>query len=57
MHIMQTVLPDAVQESKNCDRIWRQGRNYETYMAFVTCVKVYLGIILFLPRLYLSIFI
>lgn len=43
MHIMQTVLPDAVQESKNCDRIWRQGRNYETYMAFVTCVKVYLG--------------
>uniref|UniRef100_A0A0M3I568 Nucleotid_trans domain-containing protein n=1 Tax=Ascaris lumbricoides TaxID=6252 RepID=A0A0M3I568_ASCLU len=43
MHILQTVLSNAKQEIKNCDTIWRMGRDYETYMAFVTCVKIYLG--------------
>lgn len=44
MHLLQTLLPDAKQEIKNCDKIWHQGKDYDTYMAFVTCVKIYLGL-------------
>ncbi|KAI6198214.1 hypothetical protein M3Y99_01898800 [Aphelenchoides fujianensis] len=43
MHILQTVLPDAKAEHKACNRIWHRGTNYETYMAFVQCCKVFLG--------------
>jgi len=43
IHILQTVLPDARAEIKACDAVWHRGNNYETYMAYVTCVKVTLG--------------
>ncbi|CAJ0945122.1 unnamed protein product, partial [Mesorhabditis belari] len=43
IHILQTVIPDAMQDIKNCDTIWHQGKGYETYMAYVTCCKVALG--------------
>lgn len=43
IHILQTVMPDAKAEIKACDQIWHKGKDYETYMAYVTCVKITLG--------------
>ncbi|KAI6191105.1 hypothetical protein M3Y97_00191700 [Aphelenchoides bicaudatus] len=43
LHILQTVMPGAKAEIKACNEIWHNGSNYETYMAYVTCVKVTLG--------------
>uniref|UniRef100_A0A7E4URF6 Nucleotid_trans domain-containing protein n=1 Tax=Panagrellus redivivus TaxID=6233 RepID=A0A7E4URF6_PANRE len=43
MHLLTTVNPGATAEIKACDAIWHKGKDYDTYMAFVTCVKVMLG--------------
>ncbi|CAI4229301.1 unnamed protein product [Auanema sp. JU1783] len=41
--ILQMAIPDAFQEYDNCNQIWHEGQNYETYMNYVTCVKLALG--------------
>jgi hypothetical protein len=36
-------MPGAKAEIKACDAIWHRGSDYDTYMAYVTCIKVMLG--------------
>jgi hypothetical protein len=43
MHLLQTLLPGAKAGIKSCDATWRNASDDDTYMAFVTCVKVTLG--------------
>uniref|UniRef100_A0A914Z9A1 Uncharacterized protein n=1 Tax=Panagrolaimus superbus TaxID=310955 RepID=A0A914Z9A1_9BILA len=43
IHILQTVMPHAKAEIRACDSVWHRGKDYDTYMAYVTCVKVMLG--------------
>uniref|UniRef100_A0A914CB08 Uncharacterized protein n=1 Tax=Acrobeloides nanus TaxID=290746 RepID=A0A914CB08_9BILA len=43
IHILQTVMPGAKAEIKACDAIWHRGSDYDTYMAYVSCIKVMLG--------------
>ncbi|CAI5455084.1 unnamed protein product [Caenorhabditis angaria] len=43
IHILQTLLPHAKQEIKNCDAIWHNSTNYNSYMGYVTCCKLALG--------------
>ncbi|CAD5227820.1 unnamed protein product [Bursaphelenchus okinawaensis] len=43
IHILQSVMPGAKAEIKACESIWLRGTGYDTYMAYVTCVKVMLG--------------
>ncbi|VDO57795.1 unnamed protein product, partial [Haemonchus placei] len=41
--IMKTVLPSATQETKNCDNVWHNASDYDTYLIYVSCVKQALG--------------
>ncbi|PIO72644.1 hypothetical protein TELCIR_05416 [Teladorsagia circumcincta] len=46
---MKTVLPSATQEMRNCDNVWHNASGYETYLAYVSCVKQALGATRFWP--------
>lgn len=37
-------MPSAKAEIKACDALWHRGTDYDTYMAYVTCVKTMLGL-------------
>ncbi|KJH50634.1 hypothetical protein DICVIV_03226 [Dictyocaulus viviparus] len=41
--ILKSVIPHALQETKNCDILWHNATDYNTYMAYVSCVKQMLG--------------
>ncbi|PIO64100.1 hypothetical protein TELCIR_14283, partial [Teladorsagia circumcincta] len=43
LHVIDTVLPDAVQERANCYTEWYNATSYETYMAVVSCAKQAIG--------------
>ncbi|KAK6052172.1 hypothetical protein COOONC_10324, partial [Cooperia oncophora] len=43
LHVLDTVLPDAVQERANCYALWRKATDYDTYIAMVSCVKQAIG--------------
>ncbi|CAJ0589954.1 unnamed protein product [Cylicocyclus nassatus] len=43
IQILTTVMPDAKQEAENCDTVWHNATNYDTYLAYVSCVKQALG--------------
>ncbi|KAK6021603.1 hypothetical protein OSTOST_12720 [Ostertagia ostertagi] len=43
LHVIDTVLPDAVQERANCYKEWRSATSYETYIALVSCAKQVIG--------------
>lgn len=40
---LESVLPLESQEVKNCHNIWYTSKGYETYIAYVVCVRFYLG--------------
>lgn len=43
LHVLDTVIPDAVQARENCDTVWRNATDYESYIAYVSCVKQAIG--------------
>ncbi|KAL6736166.1 hypothetical protein Aduo_006550 [Ancylostoma duodenale] len=43
MLLLELLIPDAVKEYEVCNEYWRNGTNYETYMATVICVRLALG--------------
>ncbi|PIO69556.1 hypothetical protein TELCIR_08610, partial [Teladorsagia circumcincta] len=42
-HVLDIVLPGAIQARQNCYDVWYNATSYETYMASVSCVKQALG--------------
>uniref|UniRef100_A0A7I4YCU5 Glyco_transf_64 domain-containing protein n=1 Tax=Haemonchus contortus TaxID=6289 RepID=A0A7I4YCU5_HAECO len=43
LHVLDTLIPDAIQERKNCHDVWLNATSYDTYMAVVSCVRQALG--------------
>lgn len=42
-HLMKTLMPEAGEEFENCNAIWHKAIDYDSYMAFVLCIRIYLG--------------
>ncbi|VDL71217.1 unnamed protein product [Nippostrongylus brasiliensis] len=43
IHVMKSVIPDAVQNAENCATMLVDVNNYDTYFSYVSCVKQGLG--------------
>ncbi|WKY00116.1 hypothetical protein Q1695_014746 [Nippostrongylus brasiliensis] len=43
IHVMKSVIPDAVQNAENCAAMLVDVNNYDTYFSYVSCVKQGLG--------------
>ncbi|PAV60899.1 hypothetical protein WR25_17151 [Diploscapter pachys] len=42
-HLMKTLMSEAREEFENCNAIWHKATDYDSYMAFVLCIRIYLG--------------
>uniref|UniRef100_A0A1I7SE62 Hexosyltransferase n=1 Tax=Bursaphelenchus xylophilus TaxID=6326 RepID=A0A1I7SE62_BURXY len=49
IHVLRTVLPKAVDETEACQTLWANASDYDTYLAYVTCVKFMLGAVRVFP--------
>uniref|UniRef100_A0A914C4Y6 Uncharacterized protein n=1 Tax=Acrobeloides nanus TaxID=290746 RepID=A0A914C4Y6_9BILA len=43
IHILKTLRGGANTEINACESIWQKSKSYQTYWAYVTCVKIALG--------------
>ncbi|PAV68661.1 hypothetical protein WR25_18734 [Diploscapter pachys] len=42
-HLMKTLISEAREEFENCNAIWHKATDYDSYMAFFLCIRIYLG--------------
>ncbi|VDM44371.1 unnamed protein product [Toxocara canis] len=41
--VLESVIPKDSQPFRNCEAIWLRARDYDSYIPFVVCVRIYLG--------------